>query len=82
MEHMRGKHFKTDEEVMQASRKWLLSQSREFYATGIQKLIGRWQTCVDKEGGCVKTIRSINLLELRLQVKSHYLLTDPRRTSI
>ena len=43
--HMRGNHFKTDEEVMQASRKWLLSQSREFYATGIQKLSERWKIC-------------------------------------
>ena len=29
-EHMRGNHFTTDGEVMQALRKWLLSQSREF----------------------------------------------------
>lgn len=53
-EHLRGKHFRNDEEVMQASREWLLSQPQEFYAEGIQKLTRRWQTCIDKSGDYVE----------------------------
>ena len=48
-ESMRGIHFQTDEEVKAAVSKWLITQSTEFYAKGIDDLILRWNKCVAKE---------------------------------
>lgn len=53
-QHLRGKHFRNDDEVKEAASEWLCSQPSEFYAEGIDKLIDRWDKCVQKEGDYVE----------------------------
>ncbi|XP_067929379.1 uncharacterized protein [Watersipora subatra] len=52
--HMRGKHFTTDAAVTKAVREWFKTQRPEFYSEGIEKLPGRWNKCIEKEGGYVE----------------------------
>jgi len=48
--HMRGKNFTTDAEVIKAVRNWFRTQPSEFYSAGIKNLVGRWNKCIEKEG--------------------------------
>ncbi|XP_067944477.1 uncharacterized protein [Watersipora subatra] len=52
--HMRGKHFTTDAAVMEAVREWFRTQRLEFYSAGIEKLPGRWNKCMEKEGDYIE----------------------------
>ena len=46
--HMRGKHFTTDDDVIDAVSEWLRRQPRDFYAKGINDFVTRWQKCIEK----------------------------------
>ena len=51
--YLGGKHFTDDEEVqhnIRHCRILLLQQSTEFYAEGIQKLVERWDKCINVAG--------------------------------
>jgi hypothetical protein len=42
-----GKRFSDDEEVETEARKWLRQQSKDFYATGFDALVKRWDKCIN-----------------------------------
>ncbi|KAG8234139.1 hypothetical protein J437_LFUL007505 [Ladona fulva] len=45
-----GKRFATDDEVKEAVEDWLSSQAADFYDFGIQKLVERYDKCLNKYG--------------------------------
>jgi hypothetical protein len=51
--HLDCKRF-ADEEVETEVRKWLRQQSKDFYATGFDALVKRWDKCIDVGGGYIK----------------------------
>jgi histone-lysine N-methyltransferase SETMAR len=53
-EGLRGKHYANDDAVKAAVRKWLRDQPMEFYEAGIQSLIKRWNTTLQKEGDYIE----------------------------
>jgi hypothetical protein len=52
-EHLWGRKFADDDEVMVAVRSWLEATPKSFFLEGIRKLVDRWTECVAKRGGCV-----------------------------
>ena len=52
--HLRGNHFDSDAAVIDAVSNWLRTQPTEFYARGIENLVGRRNKCVEKEGDYVE----------------------------
>jgi len=42
--------FRSDEEVQQAVHKWLRSQPKELFSSGIHALLKRWNTCIERNG--------------------------------
>jgi hypothetical protein len=46
---LRGRHFADDNELNQSFRDVLRNRGREFYNTGVQRLIQRWQKRVENE---------------------------------
>jgi hypothetical protein len=48
-----GKRF-SDEEVETEVRKWLRQQSEDFYASGLDELVKRWDKCISVGGGYVE----------------------------
>jgi histone-lysine N-methyltransferase SETMAR len=53
-DHMRGKHFTTDDDVIGAVSEWLRRQPRDFYAKGINDFVTRWKICIEKDGDYVE----------------------------
>jgi len=53
-EHLRGRKFADDEELMEAVRSWLKAAPISFFLEGIRKLVDRWTECVTKRGDCVE----------------------------
>jgi histone-lysine N-methyltransferase SETMAR len=51
---LRGRRFADDDELKHSVREELRRFSKEFYATGIQRLTQRWKKCVDNEGDFVE----------------------------
>jgi histone-lysine N-methyltransferase SETMAR len=49
-----GQHFNIDEDVKRAVQKWLFSQAATFYDEGIQKLVSRYDKCLNNGGNCVE----------------------------
>ncbi|KAM5284018.1 protein AF-10 isoform 13-T19 [Hipposideros larvatus] len=47
---LQGKHFHKQQDAENAFQEFIESQSTEFYTTGINKLISRWQKCIDCNG--------------------------------
>ena len=47
---LRGKCFHNQQDPENAFQEFIKSQSTDFYATGINKLISHWQKCVDCNG--------------------------------
>jgi hypothetical protein len=50
----RDKHFADGEEVETEVQKWLIQQSKDFYITGFDTLIKRWDRCINVGGGYVE----------------------------
>jgi hypothetical protein len=48
------KKFSTDDDIKEAVHRWLRSQSEEFLSRGIQALVKRWQTCIERGGDYVE----------------------------
>jgi histone-lysine N-methyltransferase SETMAR len=51
---LRGRRFADDDELKHSVREELRRLSKEFYATGIQRLTQRWKNCVDNGGDFVE----------------------------
>lgn len=49
-----GQRFATDNEVQEAVSKWLKQIGRNFYERGIEKLVTRYEKCLEKLGGYVE----------------------------
>ena len=47
---LQGKCFHSQQEAENAFQEFVESQSMDFYATGMNKLISHWQKCVDCNG--------------------------------
>ncbi|KAJ4429991.1 hypothetical protein ANN_22195 [Periplaneta americana] len=45
-----GEHFRNDEELKTSVTRWFHSQAAEFYDRGIQKLIPRYDKCLNSDG--------------------------------
>jgi len=49
-----GKQFRSDAEVETTVNNWLQQQAVDFFDTGIQKLVTRYNKCLDSYGGYVE----------------------------
>jgi len=49
-----GQKFGSDTEVQSSVRQWLGQQPASFFASGIQKLVDRWDKCLNELGRYVK----------------------------
>ena len=49
-----GQKFPSDTEVQSVVRQWLGQQPASFFASGIQKLVDRWDKCLNELGRYVK----------------------------
>lgn len=49
-----GQHFNNDDEVKAAVRQWLRDQPDSFFQLGIDKLVARWDKCLNKLGDYVE----------------------------
>jgi histone-lysine N-methyltransferase SETMAR len=52
-EALSGKKFSTDDEIKEVVHRWLCSQ-RSFNSHGIQALVKRWHTCIERGGDYVE----------------------------
>jgi hypothetical protein len=53
-EYLGGIRFKSDEEVKDAVKEWLNGLAAEVYDEGIQKLVTRYDKCMNVGGDCVE----------------------------
>jgi hypothetical protein len=51
---LRGCRFTSDEGVKKAVHEWLAAQTKTFFSVGIQKLLERWNKCIEKHGDYVE----------------------------
>jgi len=49
-----GQKFASDTEVQSVIRQWLGQQPTSFFASGIQKLVDRWDKCLNELGQYVE----------------------------
>jgi hypothetical protein len=49
-----GQRFNNDEDVKRAVQMWLSSQAATFYDEGIQKLVSRYDKCLNNGGNYVE----------------------------
>ncbi|GFS24455.1 transposase [Elysia marginata] len=52
--HLKGNHNETDPEVEADVRSWCRSQTPEFFADGMRKLVQRWRLCIECDGDYVE----------------------------
>jgi hypothetical protein len=52
--HLAGKKFEDDDEVQEAVMTWFKVQAADFYDSGIQKLVPRFNKCLDNAGDYIK----------------------------
>jgi hypothetical protein len=52
--HLGSKRIADDKEVETEVRKWLIQQSKDFYAAGFDALVKRWDKCINVGGGYVE----------------------------
>jgi len=53
-EHLDGKSFRNNEEVIQDVKEWLHWQPKDFVLSGIRKLPDRWRKCIANQGDYVE----------------------------
>jgi histone-lysine N-methyltransferase SETMAR len=53
-EFLNGRRFKSDEEVNDAVKEWLNVLAAEVYDEGIQKIVTRYDKCLDVDGDYVE----------------------------
>ncbi len=52
--HLGGRQFETNEDVTKEVTNWLQKNSTEFYALGIEKLVNRYNKCLNRLGDYVE----------------------------
>jgi hypothetical protein len=52
--HLAGKKFDDFDEVQEDVMTWFKGQAADFYDSGIQKLVPRFNKCMDNAGDCVE----------------------------
>ena len=52
--HLKWNHYATDAEVEADVRTWCRSQTPEFFADGMRKLVQRWRLCIERDGDYVE----------------------------
>jgi hypothetical protein len=52
--HLTGKKFDDDDEVQEEVMTWFKGQAADFYDSGIQKLVPRFNKCLDNAGDYVE----------------------------
>jgi hypothetical protein len=52
--HLSAEHFPDDEAVEREVTAWFRQQPKEFYATGFQGLVKRWDKCLSVHGDYVE----------------------------
>ncbi|RUS77343.1 hypothetical protein EGW08_014897 [Elysia chlorotica] len=52
--HLKGNHYETDAEVEADVLSWCRSQTPEFFADGMRKLVQRWRLCIERDGDYVE----------------------------
>ena len=52
--HLKGNHYETGAEVEADVRSWCRSQTPEFFADGMRKLVQRWRLCIERDGDYVE----------------------------
>jgi len=50
-EHLGGKRFRNNDEVIQDVQEWLRWQPKDFFLSGIRKLPDRWHKCIECKPG-------------------------------
>ncbi|RUS78324.1 hypothetical protein EGW08_013928 [Elysia chlorotica] len=53
--HLKGNHYETDAEVEADVRSWCRSQTPEFFADGMRKLVQRWRLCIERDASDSKS---------------------------
>jgi hypothetical protein len=53
-DHLRSRHYKTDEAVLEVVRSSLRGAETDFYRRGMFKILQRWQKCIDRDGDFVE----------------------------
>jgi len=53
-EHLDGKRFRNNEEVIQDVQEWLHWQPKDFFLSSICKLPDHWRKCIAKQGDYVE----------------------------
>ncbi|GFX61939.1 HTH_48 domain-containing protein [Trichonephila clavipes] len=64
-EFLGGKRFDTADEVKEEVQDWLSSQAADVYDLGIQKLVERYDKCLNKYGNYLKTLRNHSTVGLK-----------------
>jgi len=52
-DHLHGRQFSSDDDVIQSADDFLCVQDKQFYLTEIQKLQKRWHKCIKVHGDYV-----------------------------
>lgn len=52
--HLGGRRFANEDELKQQVERWLASLAGEWYATGLKKLLTRYQKCIEVQGDYVE----------------------------
>ena len=53
-EHLGGKSFRNNEELIQGVQEWLHWHPKDFFLSGIRKLPDRWRKCITNQGDYVE----------------------------
>jgi len=53
-EHLGGKSFHNNEEVIQGIQEWLHWQPKDFFLSGIRNLPDRWRKCIANQGDYIE----------------------------
>jgi hypothetical protein len=51
---LRGKQFPNTDAIIEAVKKWLSQTDSDFYGTGIQRVVERWNKCIECGGDFVE----------------------------
>ena len=54
MGHIRGCHYRSDEEVVMAVEEWVNGKDPDFFSSGLMALEHRWSKCITLEGNYIE----------------------------
>ncbi|GFV26177.1 uncharacterized protein TNCV_4888081 [Trichonephila clavipes] len=80
-EFLGGKRFDTADEVKEEVQDWLSSQAADVYEVGIQKLVERYDKCLNKHGKCAKIKDEVEKVAYQLNEEAERTERPLRRLS-